>query len=117
MIPNLVYNSILSWANGWYFLIASEIIAAGPGALHAARARQLPRPGAITVGRNDQMLVALLVLLLTTVAMHLLVWSPLETWARAVPPRGDGGRGRARRVSAASWAAAGIVALVLARVV
>jgi ABC-type nitrate/sulfonate/bicarbonate transport system permease component len=29
-IPKLVYNSILSWANGWYFLIACEIIALGP---------------------------------------------------------------------------------------
>ena len=28
--PNLLYNSILSWSNGWYFLMASEIIAAGP---------------------------------------------------------------------------------------
>lgn len=80
VMPNLVYNSILSWANGWYFLTASEIIAAGPARY------TLPGLGsylaqAITVGRNDQMLVALLVLLLTTVAMHLLVWSPLETWA------------------------------------
>ena len=30
MLPGLVYNSILSWANGWYFLMASEIIATGP---------------------------------------------------------------------------------------
>src|SRR6202451_3793853 len=29
-IPKLVYNSILSWVAGWYFLIACEIITAGP---------------------------------------------------------------------------------------
>ena len=29
-VPKLVYNSILSWAGGWYFLIACEIIAIGP---------------------------------------------------------------------------------------
>jgi NitT/TauT family transport system permease protein len=80
VMPNLVYNSILSWANGWYFLTASEIIAAGPARY------TLPGLGsylaqAITVGRNEETLVALAVLLLTTVAMHLLVWSPLETWA------------------------------------
>jgi NitT/TauT family transport system permease protein len=80
VMPNLVYNSILSWANGWYFLTASEIIAAGPARY------TLPGLGsylaqAITVGRNEETLVALFVLLLTTVAMHLLVWSPLETWA------------------------------------
>lgn len=26
MVPKLVYNSILSWTNGWFFLVASEII-------------------------------------------------------------------------------------------
>ncbi|MHB8757303.1 MAG: ABC transporter permease subunit, partial [Bacillota bacterium] len=30
MVPKLVYNSMLSWAGGWYFLIACEIIALGP---------------------------------------------------------------------------------------
>jgi len=29
-VPKLVYNSILSWVAGWYFLIACEIITAGP---------------------------------------------------------------------------------------
>ena len=97
VMPNLVYNSILSWANGWYFLTASEIIAAGPARY------TLPGLGsylaqAITVGRNDQMLVALLVLLLTTVAMHLLVWSPLETWAERFHVDETGDRPRTPRV-------------------
>ena len=29
-IPKLVYNSILSWVAGWYYLIACEIITVGP---------------------------------------------------------------------------------------
>jgi NitT/TauT family transport system permease protein len=79
-IPTFLYNSILSWSNGWYFLIASEIIAVG-------KARYtLPGLGsylghAIAVGRTDRTMLALFVLIATTVAMHLLVWSPLETWA------------------------------------
>jgi NitT/TauT family transport system permease protein len=78
--PNLLYNSILSWSNGWYFLMASEIIAAGPARY------TLPGLGsylaqAIEEGRNDQMSLALLVLVVVVVGMHLLVWSPLETWA------------------------------------
>ena len=78
--PNLLYNSILSWSNGWYFLMASEIIAAGPARY------TLPGLGsylaqAIEEGRNDQMGLALLVLIVVVVGMHLLVWSPLETWA------------------------------------
>ena len=28
-VPKLVYNSILSWAAGWYFLVACEIISIG----------------------------------------------------------------------------------------
>jgi NitT/TauT family transport system permease protein len=97
VMPNLVYNSILSWANGWYFLTASEIIAAG----HARFT--LPGLGsylaqAITVGRNDQMLVALMVLLLTTVGMHLLVWSPLETWAERFHLEETGDRPRTPRL-------------------
>ena len=49
-MPRLVYNSMLSWAGGWYFLIASEIIAVG------RRTWVLPGLGsyigeAITLGR------------------------------------------------------------------
>jgi len=28
MVPKLVYNSMLSWSNGWYFLVASEVFTA-----------------------------------------------------------------------------------------
>jgi NitT/TauT family transport system permease protein len=79
-IPSLVYNSLVSWANGWFFLIASEIIAAGPARY------TLPGLGsylaqAVTVGRNDETLFALLALLTTTLTLHLLLWGPLQTWA------------------------------------
>ena len=79
-VPGLLYNSLVSWANGWYFLIASEIIAVGPARY------TLPGLGsylaqAVTVGRNDQTALALAVLLGTTVGMHVLLWGPLETWA------------------------------------
>ena len=80
VFPNLVYNSILSWANGWYFLIASEIIAAG-------QARYtLPGLGsylshALVTGSTNQTVMALVTLLLATLGLHLLVWGPLESWA------------------------------------
>src|SRR6185369_14792800 len=98
VMPNLVYNSILSWANGWYFLTASEIIAAGPARY------TLPGLGsylaqAITVGRNEEALIALLVLLVTTVVLHLLVWSPLETWAERFHLEETGARPRTPRVA------------------
>jgi len=80
VIPGLLYNSLVSWANGWYFLIASEIIAVGP-----ARYR-LPGLGsylaeAVLQGRNGETLLALLALVLASVLMHVFLWGPLEVWA------------------------------------
>jgi NitT/TauT family transport system permease protein len=80
VFPNLLYNSILSWANGWYFLIASEIIAAGPARY------TLPGLGsylsqAIADGRDGHTVYAILTLLAATVGLRMLVWGPLETWA------------------------------------
>ena len=96
-VPTFVYNSMLSWSNGWYFLIASEIIAVG-------KARYtLPGLGsylgnAITHGRTDQMVLALLSLLAVTIGTHLLVWSPLETWAQRFHIDESGARPRTPRI-------------------
>lgn len=95
--PNLLYNSILSWSNGWYFLMASEIIAAGPARY------TLPGLGsylaqAITEGRHDQTVLALVALLVIVVSMHLFVWSPLETWAARFHLEESGDRPRIPRM-------------------
>jgi NitT/TauT family transport system permease protein len=97
-VPGLLYNSLVSWANGWYFLIASEIIAVGPARY------TLPGIGsylaqAVTVGRNQQTLLALGVLLATTVGMHLLVWGPLDTWAERFHIEETGNRPRTPRIA------------------
>jgi NitT/TauT family transport system permease protein len=97
VFPNLVYNSILSWANGWYFLIASEIIAAG-------QARYtLPGLGsylgqALVTGQTKQTLMALATLLVSTLGLHLLVWSPLEVWAERFHIGETGERPRTPRI-------------------
>ncbi len=98
VLPGLAYNSILSWANGWYFLMASEIIAEGPARY------TLPGLGsylaqAIAEGRHDQLLLALLALLLTVVALHLLVWAPLETWVERFHFEESGDRPRTPRIA------------------
>ncbi len=98
VMPSLLYNSLISWANGWYFLIASEIIAVGPARY------TLPGLGsylaqAVTLGRNDQVVVALLVLVATTVTMHLLIWGPLDTWAERFHIEESGNRPRTPRVA------------------
>jgi NitT/TauT family transport system permease protein len=79
-VPRLVYNSILSWVNGWYFLIACEIITVGP-----ARYR-LPGLGsflmeAADAGRPGELVAGLAVLLAVIIAMDLLIWQPLSVWA------------------------------------
>jgi len=80
-VPRLVYNTMLSWAGGWYFLIASEIIAVGRSTW------VLPGLGsyvgeAITLGRHGLAVAGLAVLVAVIVLLHLFVWSPLEDWSR-----------------------------------
>jgi NitT/TauT family transport system permease protein len=79
-VPKLVYNSILSWVAGWYFLIACEIITVGPASY------RLPGLGsflweAAEKGRNFDLAAGLLTLLAIIVAMDMIVWQPLSTWA------------------------------------
>ncbi len=79
-VPKLVYNSILSWVAGWYFLIACEIITVGPASY------RLPGLGsflweAAEKGRNFDLVVGLLTLLAIIVLMDMIVWQPLSTWA------------------------------------
>ncbi len=100
VMPGVLYNSLVSWANGWYFLIASEIIAVGPARY------TLPGLGsylaqAVVVGRHDQTLLAILVLLVTTVGMHLLVFGPLDTWAERFRFEESGGHPRTPRMARA----------------
>jgi NitT/TauT family transport system permease protein len=79
-VPKLVYNSILSWVAGWYYLIACEIITVGPAEY------RLPGLGSFLMaaadkGRTGELATGLLVLLAIIVAMDVLVWQPLSRWA------------------------------------
>jgi NitT/TauT family transport system permease protein len=79
-VPKLVYNSILSWIAGWYFLIACEIITVGPANYH------LPGLGsflmdAVNKGRTFDTVAGLLTLLAIITLMDLIVWQPLSAWA------------------------------------
>jgi len=79
-IPSIVYNSILSWTNGWYFLIASEIIAAGPVQYH------LPGLGSVLSGafaQGDLKLAtaALMTLIAIVLVIEFAVWRPVRSWS------------------------------------
>jgi len=79
-VPKLVYNSILSWVAGWYYLIACEIIAVGPAHY------ELPGLGSYLMkaadkGRTGELIAGLLTLLAIIILMDGIVWQPLSEWA------------------------------------
>ncbi|MGB9866401.1 MAG: ABC transporter permease subunit [Bacillota bacterium] len=78
-VSKLIYNSMLSWAGGWYFLIACEIISFGP--VH----HTLPGLGSFLIKSAEQghlglTLAGLLVLVTVIVLLNALVWAPLLVW-------------------------------------
>ncbi len=79
-IPKLVYNSMLSWTVGWFYLVASEVFTAGgsqsvrPGiGSFIAQAGLAGDIGGIVLGIAA---LAAVVLLLDT-----FVWRPLSVWS------------------------------------
>src|SRR5271156_3745732 len=79
-VPKLVYNSILSWVAGWYYLIACEIIAVGPAHY------ELPGLGSYLMkaadrGDNLNLVAGLITLLIIITLMDVVVWQPLTAWS------------------------------------
>jgi len=80
-VPRLTYNSMLSWAAGWYFLIASEMITVGP------RSYTLPGLGSYigqttADGVYGPAAAGIAALTAIIILLHILVWSPLEYWSK-----------------------------------
>ncbi|HFC08734.1 MAG TPA: ABC transporter permease subunit [Chloroflexi bacterium] len=78
--PGLVWNSMMSWAGGWFFLMAAEIFQVG------SRDFRLPGLGsylqeAANQGNLRAILWGLGALILLIVALDQLVWRPLIAWS------------------------------------
>lgn len=76
----LIWNSIMSWAGGWFFLMAAEIFTVG------TKDFRLPGLGAYlqeAANQSDFRAIAfgLTALILTIVALDQFVWRPLLTWS------------------------------------
>ncbi len=76
----LIWNSMMSWAGGWFFLMASEQFTLG------SRSYQLPGLGsylqaAANAGNTGALLLGLFTLVLLIVLLDLLFWRPLVAWA------------------------------------
>lgn len=79
-IPRLVYNSILSWSNGWFFLVACEIIAVGPVKYN------LPGIGSFLAKAAEEENVELVLWGLFALGVLILIldvffWRPLLSWS------------------------------------
>ncbi|MBP9500616.1 MAG: ABC transporter permease subunit [Candidatus Promineofilum sp.] len=77
---SLVWNSMMSWAGGWFFLMAAEIFTVG------SRDFRLPGLGAYLHEAAGQENIAavgwgLAALILTVVLLDQLVWRPLLAWS------------------------------------
>lgn len=80
-VPKLVFNSMLSWSNGWFFLVACEIFAVGPVQFHLpgigsflARAAEANQ---IHLVFNGIFALGIFILLL-----DLIFWRPIQAWSQ-----------------------------------
>lgn len=79
-IPKVVYNGILSWSAGWYFLVACEMISLG------SKTYTLPGIGSFlvqTAARADitGLFLGLAFLMAIIFVFFILVWQPLSVWS------------------------------------
>ena len=111
-INRLVYNSVLSWTAGWFFLVAAELFSIGQTSV------TLPGIGsflgrAAATNNGDALLAGLILLIALIVALDLLVWRPLGRWAERfrydTAPAGEGEIARPRSLGAPLRRAAGFV--------
>ncbi len=76
----LIWNSVMSWAGGWFFLMAAEIFTLGD------KDFRLPGLGAYlqtaaSAGDTQALLFGIFTLVLIIVLLDQLIWRPLLAWA------------------------------------
>jgi NitT/TauT family transport system permease protein len=79
-VPKLVYNSILSWSNGWFFLVASETFTT------FGQTYKVPGLGSFIAdaglaGDNAKIAVGIGVLAAVVLVLDTFVWRPLSVWS------------------------------------
>ena len=76
----LIWNSMMSWAGGWFFLMAAEIFTAGERDFRLAGLGAYLQEAA-NQGDTGAIFWGLGTLVLTIVALDQLVWRPLVAWS------------------------------------
>jgi len=81
-MEKLIYNSAMSWAGGWFFLYASEVISVGSAEI------SLPGLGSLlalslmeTPPRIDLAVISVLVTMFLVSFTYLFIWRPLVEWS------------------------------------
>ncbi len=79
-IPKLIYNSMLSWTVGWFYLVASEYIASGPITVQA------PGLGSLIylagqAGDVGSLLLGIGTLTVVVLLLDTFLWRPLSVWS------------------------------------
>ncbi len=80
-IPKLVFNSMMSWAGGWYFLIACEIISLGPVNIELSGLGTFLSQS-VQKGQIAYTVLGILLLALVIFGMDVMVWRPFVVWSQ-----------------------------------
>jgi NitT/TauT family transport system permease protein len=108
-VNRLVYNTVLSWTAGWFFLVEAEIFTTNTSTALAGIGSYLSF--AASTSNSDKFFAGILVLVLVIAALDFAVWRPLSRWADRfrydTAPAGEGGaiapaRDRAGRIRRAT---------------
>ena len=89
----LVYNTVLSWTAGWFFLVEAEIFTTNTSNALTGIGSYLSF--AASAGNTDKFLAGIIVLVLLIAVLDFAVWRPLGRWAERFrydqAPAGEGG--------------------------
>ncbi|MGD0250004.1 MAG: ABC transporter permease subunit [Thermoplasmata archaeon] len=108
-VNRLVYNSVLSWTAGWFFLVEAEIFTTNS---HALAGIGSFLSFAASAHNSDKFLAGIIVLVIVIALLDFVVWRPLGRWAERFrydqSPAGESGAiapprdptGRFRRAAA-----------------
>ena len=77
----LIANSMMSWAGGWFFLMASEQFVLGTSNLRLPGLGSYLKVGAAEVGDGRALTLGLVTLVAVIVLLDQLLWRPLVAWS------------------------------------
>jgi NitT/TauT family transport system permease protein len=96
-VNRLVYNSVLSWTAGWFFLVEAEIFTTN--STHALAGIGSFLSFAAGAGNYNAFLAGIVVLVILIAVLDFVVWRPLGRWAERfrydTSPSGESGAGPA----------------------